>query len=310
MCIDNSEFFEEHLKEEGYTELHAAMTDLVMSVRTIKQDDLLSYLQKALLTLLIDSSEDEAAKSTLQEKLESDFPLPEIDLSVLSKVLASINSRLETLDMELVESQDMDDASISLFSFVNKKPTGAIQLSTKYSQNDIQLVKHVIDRIFLPEFVNENSVTDLKTGDIHRQIKYHVPYTKMIQSLRAGPTTQDSDENIALIKKLTMEECEYFLRDLENYGWLERDSNNFTLATRGLVELKKYLIDTYGNSPEGTISLCNGCGDILTRGIACPNGSCDVRFHRHCQELVQKSKSDGACPREGCDEDMRTFYSF
>lgn len=310
MSINDPDFLQKHLEDDSYTEIHAAMADLVMSVRTIKQDDLLSYLQKALITLFLDSTEDEATKSFLQEKLELDYPLPEIDLSMLSKALTSINSRLETLDMEIVESKDMDDSSISLFSFVNKKPTGAIQWSTKYSQNDIQLVKHVIDRIFLPEYVNENSINDSETGEIHPQIKYHVPYIKMIQSLRAGPSIPEEDESTPTTKKLTMEECEYFLRDLENFGWLERDSNNFTLATRGLVELKKYLIDTYGSFPEGTISLCNGCSDILTRGIACPNGSCDVRFHSHCQELVQTSKNDTTCPRDGCNEDMRTFYSF
>jgi hypothetical protein len=308
MAVFSEEFLETHLEKESYTEIHAALIDLVMSVRTIRQTDLLLYLQKALLTRYIDFTEDPTNKESLQSLLESEETIPDVNLNTLSTVLASINTRLQVLDMEIVESKDIDNSEINLFTFVNKKPAGAIHLSTKYSQNDIQLVKHVIDRIFASEYVNENSVTD-ESGDIHQQIKYHVPYMKMIQSLRNGPP-QAEDDDAPLITKLSLEESELFLRDLEIYGWLERDSNNYTLATRGLVELKKYLIDTYGNYPEGTISVCFGCGDILTRGFACPNGHCNVHFHRHCQELVTQSRNDNTCPNDKCNEDIRTFYSF
>lgn len=303
------EFISTHIGENCYTSLHAALIDLVMSVRTIRQTSLLLYLKKALVTLYIDQQEDQSTIESLRSMVQADDPLPEADLNTLSCVLTSINTRLEPLDLEIAESKDMDDSSINVFSFVNKKPTGAIRLSTKYSQNDVQLVKQVIDRIFAAEYVNKTSAVD-EEGTGHSQITYSVPCMKMVKYLRDGPKTSEDGDDAPIINRFTLEESDLFLKDLECYGWLERNLNNYTLATRGLVELKKYLIDTYGKYPEGTISVCYGCGDILTRGMACPNASCDVRFHRYCCELVQKSRDDTSCPNDECTESIETFYAF
>lgn len=301
------EFINLHTGEESYTTLHAAMVDLVMSVRTIEQTSLLLYLKKALVTLYIDEEQDPSAIGNLRLLAQSDDPLPEVDLATLSTILTSINTRLEPLDMEIAESKDMDDSSVNIFSYINKKPTGAIRLSTKYSQNDVQLVKQVIERIFASEFVNSAPATE--EGTPHHHITYAVPCMKMVKYLRDGPKQLD-DDDAPVINRFTLEESDLFLKDLECYGWLERNLNNYTLATRGLVELKKYLIDTYGKYPEGTVSMCYGCGDILTRGIACSNPSCHVHFHRYCCELVQRSRDDNSCPNDECSETLETFYSF
>ena len=301
------EFINLHTGEESYTTLHAAMVDLVMSVRTIKQTSLLLYLKKALVTLYIDEEQDQSAIGNLRLLVQSDDPLPELDLGTLSTILTSINTRLEPLDMEIAESKDMDDSSVNIFSYINKKPTGAIRLSTKYSQNDVQLVKQVIERIFASEFVNSAPATE--EGTVHPQITYSVPCMKMVKYLRDGPKQLD-DNDAPLINRFTLEESDLFLKDLECYGWLERNLNNYTLATRGLVELKKYLIDTYGKYPEGTVSVCYGCGDVLTRGIACSNPSCHVHFHRYCCELVQRSRDENSCPNDKCSKTLETFYPF
>lgn len=293
--------------EHGF--LHAGVIDLVMQLRTIKQQDLLKYIKQAIITLYIDRIEDSERTNELRDSLASADPLPSVTLTTLSKILAQINSRLEILSFEIVESKDMDDSSVNVFSFVNKKATGAIHLSTKYTENEIQLVKHVIDRIFGPEYVmgSTSAGTEAHT---HHQLKYSVPYMTMVKSLRNGPKPQENEEDARSSNRLTLDEADSFLRDLECYGWLERHDNEFTLGTRGLVELKKYLIDTYGKCPEGTISVCFGCGDILTRGLACSSDTCGVRFHPYCQDLVRKSKHDDSCPNETCGENMGAFYTF
>lgn len=300
-------FIDQHTGKDCYTVLHGAVLDLVMSVRTIKQVSLLLYLKKAIVTLYLDTQESPSTIENLRMLVESDDPLPGLNLTTLSNILVNINIRLAQLDMEIAESKDMDDSNINIFSFVNKKPIGAIRLSTKYSQNDIQLVKDVIDRIFSPEYVNKNNVTD-DSSVVHPQINYSVPYMTMVKYLRDGPET--TDEDAPLIARFGIEESDLFLRDLECYGWLERNHNNYTLATRGLVELKKYLIDKYGKSPEGTVSICFGCGDILTRGLSCLDASCHVRFHRHCRELVQNTRDDDSCPNKDCTETLQTYYTF
>lgn len=306
------EFIELHIKKDAFTVLHSAIIDLVMTVRSIKQTSLLLYLKKALITLYIDEeTSEEINVEELQSAIQEDNPLPSITLDMLSIVIASINTRLEPLEFEIAESKDMDDSSINIFSFINKKPSGAIRLSTKYSQNDIQIVRRVIDRIFSSDYVNKNSAVD-DEGVTQSQITYSVPYMKMVKYLKDGPEIQsdNEDDTTPIINHLSLDESDLFLKDLENYGWLERNYNNYTLGTRGLVELKKYLIDTYGKYPVGTISTCYGCGDILTRGLACPSTSCNIRFHPYCCELVKKSRDTDSCPNNNCSEEMKNFYTF
>lgn len=306
------EFIELHIGKDIFTVLHSAIIDLVMTVRTIKQTSLLLYLKRALITLYIDDKNSEDINvEELQSAIQLDDPLSSITLDMLSIVIASINTRLEPLEFEIAESKDMDDSSINIFSFINKKPSGAIRLSTKYSQNDIQLVKQIIDRIFGLNYIHKNSAVD-EEGISQSQITYSVPCMTMVKYLRDGPEVQsdNEDDTAPIINRFSLDESDLFLKDLENYGWLERNYNNYTLGARGLVELKKYLIDTYGKYPSGTISTCYGCGDILTRGIACPNTSCTIRFHPYCCELVKKSRDTDSCPSNNCSEEMKNFYTF
>lgn len=293
---------------ETYTDVHAAVIDLVMSVRTISKDQLMVYLQKAILTVLLDSTEDSTIEEELRSSIDSTVKNQYININTLHSVLHSINVKLDVFGMEIAESRDMDTSTEILYSFINKKGTGAIQLSTKYTQNDIQLVKHVVDRIFAPEHVLQSSVTDAEGNILHR-ITYSVPYMSMIKHLRNGPEQLD-DEDMPLMTKLSFDESELFLQDLELYGWLELYNDCFTLSTRGLVELKDFLIKTYGSYPDGTISTCFGCKDILTRGCACTNSSCNVRFHKDCKNLFRKSRNTSACPNSDCDADIEDFYSF
>lgn len=290
---------------DAYTPIHSALLDLVISLRTISSKSLHDYLEKAIRTLYAD---------------QNGVPVDVIDdINVTStqfkSVLAKINSKLDPLDFEIVESKDMDDSSVTLFSFVNKKPNGAILLSTRYTDNEIQYIKHIIDRIFASEHVLANSTPEIQV------ITYSVPLMRMIKFLRDGPTEPKTEEQTpegdgddgetsvaAPIIRLSLEESEEFLKDLEYSGWLERYNNNYTLSTRGLVELRKYLIETYGVFPNGTISTCFGCGDILTRGLSCPNSKCHVRFHDYCKGLVERSRNIDSCP--GCDNKLELFDSF
>lgn len=306
MSVVPEDFIQYHTGRESYTDLHAAVIDIVISLRTISQDLLLLYVKKAILTLYNDTTEEDQIRATIQEELNLENPLVSVTINHLSTILDSINRAFEPLSFEIVESKDMNDASI-LFTFVNKKALGAIQLSTKYSQNEIQLVKHAIDTIFSPNNVNQEKTTD-ESGTVFNQVKYHVPYMQMVKSVRNGPI--DEDDDAPQYNKLSLDEAELFLRDLECYGWFERYDGNYTLATRGLVELKNYLIDTFGIYPEGTISKCFGCSDILTRGYACPNGECGVHFHKQCKELFQRSRNETDCPNANCGANLTSFYRF
>lgn len=306
----SEEYVEDATSLNNFGQLHQAVIDLVMSLRTINQSLLLVYLKKALVTLFFVTENVPPEEHSEYEPDDDDDInfMPFVDEETLSNVITSINNRLEILDLEIAESKDMDDSSITLFSFVNRKSTGAIRLSTKYSDNEMQLVKEVVDRIFNSKFVNNNHTDN--TGTMHPDIKYTVPYMKLVKHLSSGSTSSRIESEDAIITRLSLEESEHFLQDLECYGWLERYRENYTLSTRGLVELKKFLLDTYGKSPEGTISTCFGCDDILTRGFSCSNPDCHIRFHSHCRDLVHKSKNSDDCPNADCSEKLQNYYKF
>lgn len=86
-----------------YSELHAAMLDLIMTLRTIKKTALFLYLKKAIITISIDKYNHEGdidKVKELKQFLETDDPYPDATNTTLSTVLATINTRLEPLTLK------------------------------------------------------------------------------------------------------------------------------------------------------------------------------------------------------------------
>ena len=65
----------------------------------------------------------------------------------------------------------------------------------------------------------------------------------------------------------------------------------YSLSTRTVLELDKYLKETYG--PESILE-CTICCDVVTRGVACHTANCKARMHYHCFKKHRQKFS--VCP--------------
>lgn len=281
-----------------FSTLHSALIDFVMSMRTIRQKELLKYTKMAILTILRDfnlenPSELEKINNLLQStKGDPNFdPFPFFEISSLIKIVSIINKKLIVLDFEIIQSKDMDLDEGIIYTFVNKKGEGSISGVTSYSPRSIELIKAAIDRIFNPDYVMDDNMGG---------ITYSVAYMTMVNHIR--------DEGSAL----SYDEAEHIVQTLELQGWFERYHDKITLTVRGLTELHEYLLDTYKSKVDGgSISVCFGCEQIITRGYYCPNHKCHVRMHKNCRALIKSSRESDSCPNDDhCSESLTDYNSF
>lgn len=280
-----------------YGTLHAALVDFLMSMRTAEEKQLLKWTKMALLTLFCDAKiENETELAELDALLQSSRadstfdPLPFFQSNSLSKVVSVANKKLAQLDFSIVQAKDMDIEGGVVYSFVNKRNEGAINAAGAYSPRTVELIRGALERIFGSDYVRPGSL---------EPITYAVPHMKMVNHVRDVGNT------------LTYDEAEQLVQTLELQGWFEQYHDKITVGPRALAELGCYLVETYKTVQEGgTVSMCVGCEQIVTRGYCCPNEQCYVRMHKHCKVLVKSSRESEACPNEACQETLGNYTVF
>ena len=73
---------------------------------------------------------------------------------------------------------------------------------------------------------------------------------------------------------------------------LSHRRGRFSLSSRALLELHKYLKDNY----EEDIHECTLCFELLTKGVKCHIPACSGRLHGHCyKRFTRDSKTCPTC---------------
>lgn len=154
-----------------------------------------------------------------------------------------------------------------VIAVVNAKGDDIAQLATHYTAAEIGLIKVIIGMIFTAP--NE-SFTAKSNAILNAATK-----------LKPSPLTQKAAESL--------------INNLVHHGWLHKSrQGNVSLATRALLELQTYLKEQY---PENILK-CHECAHIVTGGVACSNGDCEVRLHATCEILAVPARGQRKCP--GC----------
>lgn len=89
----------------------------------------------------------------------------------------------------------------------------------------------------------------------------------------------------------------------------------FTLSTRGLAELERYIKDKFGKNSntgpdgQGTIKHCVACKKLWTLGYRClgtaPDGHpCDIHMHHYCRQRLANMNTLN-CP--GCKQNLDNY---
>jgi hypothetical protein len=127
-------------------------------------------------------------------------------------------------------------------------------------------------------------------------------------------TQLDADEGSiqveSNVKSLNHTECDGVLHNLVAQGFFQLSSHYYySLAPRGLMELRNYLKETYNELPaedddeecEPMVRIrdCEGCQEIVTIGLRCDNRDCGVRWHTRCGNQFFGGQQGNArrCPK-------------
>lgn len=189
----------------------------------------------------------------------------------LQTLISQINSRIDDYGFRIEQTRDQALGQL-LYVFVNTRSDEWIQKLTPYLPAELEALNQVIESIVCSD-----------------NFSYAFP-------LRMAKMTYAS------LNKAKASEAQYFFERLEDEGWLlVSPKENLVLLPLSLVELKKYLVDSYGyysaDDPTGRMLKCLKCGDFVTIGKKCGTETCAVSYHRNC--LAVQMRADKDCIRCG-----------
>lgn len=287
----------------SYGHLQQALVQLLMTVKSIEEQDLLKFLEIAVQRLIFkapnhteatptsqrtvadsdndDHTEDERSASSStdrQEERELGLKIHEIlTADDLLALIGMINRKLSALDMGIEkvvddEPENSDGRESYTFVLVNKKSTKVLQVATSFTEKETKIIVYLLDTMFGD---GDEVVTDRHT--------YSIPRYDALNGIRSKFGN-------------SMVEAEGFLKRLVLDNWLEMDDSRYGLTKRAIVELKPYLEANYDSALP-----CKGCGQIVTRGLACKEPKCPIRYHRGCYKLTLSAIKDKKCPNSGCN---------
>ncbi|GMG27912.1 unnamed protein product [Ambrosiozyma monospora] len=293
-----------------YGSFHRAILQYIMSIKTVPEAELLQYMQRCLLSTILDSYMDtqdvnmsqfvqetavalqhfsDESYGELLDKWELEDSL--VNADDVHRIIRQINEKLNNLDFQVVRCADQEEADKSVYIFVNKASTASIKLSTSYTEKQIEVINKLIEHMFVDPF-------DKSTGELTYSI------------------SKNAARNIGRDLNMSVYEAEQLLNDLQAKDWIQTYQNSkIMLSARGLMELKPYLANLFeirsAETPLGAVSVCDGCKEILNRGVACPNADCYVRFHAGCYGLVKSSRTnDHSCSNKECTQVIDDFVVF
>ena len=167
----------------------------------------------------------------------------------------------------------------AVYAVVNAVSDAPTQLATAHTPDALAYVKRLLDAIF----------------DTHNTPAREVLAVRATDALRLSKAPREGGGGAAASQgaapaALTMRQAEELLATLVDEGWLAKSRAGFySVAPRGLLELRGYLEDTYNDADaeEGEwrrVKACAACRDVVTVGLRCANRECNVRLHGFCVE--------------------------
>ena len=171
-----------------------------------------------------------------------------------------------------------------MYAVVNAVSDAPTQLATTHSPDALAYVKRLLDAMFDTHNTPAREVLAVRATDALRLCK--APRERGSGGASAPSQTQGA----AASAGLTMRQAEEVLATLVDEGWLAKSRAGFySVAPRGLLELRGYLEDTYNDvdAEDGEwrrVKTCAACRDLVTVGLRCANQDCNVRLHGFCVE--------------------------
>ncbi|KAF2791329.1 hypothetical protein K505DRAFT_280960 [Melanomma pulvis-pyrius CBS 109.77] len=290
---DGSDIRAESPDEGVYNHAHRAFLQAFLSRSVMTVDEIKPVIAAVM-----------SAKNPNRPRLEGDITAPDI-----TSMLRVINLRLTPLDYEIRSTRDQRTKTLT-YALVNTTSDPLTQLATTFTSDEIAYVKRVLDRMFIDNNTRNASlmaVTSMQAAQLAK-----VSRSRQSQVNGGREDAEGASQMEASVKGISMPEAETVLGQLIAQQFFQKSRGGyFSLAPRGLMELRSYLKETYnepadeenGIAEKIRIRDCEGCREIVTVGLRCSDRACGVRWHDLCAQQYFNGQRGGGrmCPRCGVD---------
>jgi hypothetical protein len=234
-------------------------------------------------------------------------------LDDFQEILQSLDSALRPFEYEIRSTHPQKSrnrqAEDAIYAVVNITSDPQTQLATANTPDEIAFVKRVLDAMFDTNNTEAREVMAVRSMDavnLARAPARQNTQTQRENTVANGNSTQGAGEtqtggSAASINKT---DADRILNELVENNWFEKSTAGyFSLGTRGIMELGRWLVATY-NEPEAEqnewqrIKNCTGCRQIITVGQRCTEDQCGCRLHEYCvnKYFEQQAEGDKKCP--------------
>lgn len=310
---------------KDYGELHQAILQLLLQVKSIDSHKLTRFVGDAVADIVIDEktikrrqesgNDDRNEAETERNENKTDDDVEEQneqrqnsrenrqlriqvrkrldDIEVLN-TMGVLNRRLTPLNLcieRMIDENSTDDVESStdeaayIYTLINRKSTKVLQISTSFSEKEMKVISFLLDLTF------GDSTGDEDTSS--RREHYSIARYDTLNNIRSG-------------FGYSMVEAEQLMTRLVLDGWFELFDTSYSLTPRSLLELKDYLKERYPS-----VSTCLACGQILVRGLECKVADCPVRFHSKCYQFYKVAhQNDVSCPGKDCTGSLEDVVDF
>ncbi|KAK3091227.1 hypothetical protein FSP39_018110 [Pinctada imbricata] len=230
------------------------------------------FLQSFMSRGILEAKEVKQLFRTVCLKYQENLPESEEErLRLLPAFVRTINDNVKPFHMEIKKGISEEDG-ISYYCLVNTTQSSYCKFSSDYSANELEFYKKLIEVIVNSED-GQVSSTD---------------------ALNLTSTLKE--------KKMSKDAAQQLLKRLENDKWIKMSRGKICLATRSLLEMEMYILDTY----KDDVDKCETCNKLCIKGDSCP--SCGTKLHYHCARRFFHGRDSPVCPKKGCGEPWPYSY--
>ncbi|KAF1978443.1 hypothetical protein BU23DRAFT_224895 [Bimuria novae-zelandiae CBS 107.79] len=253
----------------------------------------------------------DALKPVIASILEAQDParrrLPDdITEAMINSLVQNTNAKIAPFDFEIRSARDQIKGERT-YALVNTASDTFTQLATSFTPDEIAYIKRLLDEMF--ETNNSRTREVMAVNQMRtKQLAKAPPRDRQSQAATQMEADKDPTEVDVSAKSITHADCDRVLQTLVSQGFFQRSKKfYYSLAPRGLLELRNYLKETYNEplaeddeeeeEPIVRIRDCEGCKEIVTVGQRCDNRDCGMRWHTRCANQYFGAQQDKRCPK-------------
>lgn len=227
---------------------------------------------------------------------------------MITSLIQNTNAKISQFDFEIRSTRDQVQGDRT-YALVNTASDTFTQLATSFTADEIAYVKRLLDAMFEENNSRTREIMAIKQMRA-TQLAKAPPRNRQSQATTQVDVDEEPTQTESNIKSITHADCERVLQVLVSQGFFHQSRRlYYSLAPRGLLELRNYLKETYNeppaeddeeeNEPIIRIRDCEGCQEIVTIGLRCDNRDCGVRWHTRCanQFFGRQQGNARRCPK-------------